>query len=258
MDQIHSKFEVIWSTFKFWPLMQNRNFQTTVWGVKYHQKNLKKNFPYLIYPITYALCTNIAHTNSSPPSPPSSTTNCRMLFRWWAFTPHLNLTTCSALPNGAHCSEKKGIKFEKKGSKNLDYFFFFSQVWLHLWICPHRCAHPWGCYHTWGHTCGSLGTGVLTHVDTHVSTHEDIYVTTCVVPSPGVATHVTTCEDFLRCVHTCGPPEWPYRDWGSICFLKEMISLQSPEEYYNQILFLHMSHLFQGVRKIMEHLHHKI
>ena len=63
---------------------------------------------------------------------------------------------------------------------------------------------------------------MLTHVDTHVSTHEastheDIYVSTCVVPSTGVAIYVTTCEVFLRCVLKCGTPRGLHRDWGSIC-----------------------------------------
>ena len=46
-----------------------------------------------------------------------------------------------------------------------------------------------------GHTCDSIYTGV----------------SSCVDISTGVATQVTTCEDFLRCVLTCGPPRGPHR-----------------------------------------------
>ena len=66
IDQIHTKFEVIWSTLKFWPIMQNRNFQTDGWGAKFYRKNLKKNFPILDLPYNIGICTNIAQINSFP------------------------------------------------------------------------------------------------------------------------------------------------------------------------------------------------
>ena len=52
--------------------------------------------------------------------------------------------------------------------------------------------------------CGHMCEFLLTPVAIHVK------------PSTGVATHVTTCEYFFRCVHICRPPRGPHRDWGSI------------------------------------------
>ena len=69
--------------------------------------------------------------------------------------------------------------------------------------------------------CINLGR-MSTQEDTQVSiheafTHEDTQVSTCVDTSTGVATQVTTFEDFLRCVLTFGPPRGPHSDWAFIC-----------------------------------------
>ena len=110
-----------------------------------------------------------------------------------------------------HCSRKKFNKFEKKGRKNLDYYFLFSQVWPHLWIM-------------W--ICGYVPTDVPTPEE--LTKHEDTVVGVEAHVCSHMWTHMRTCVHMCGTIHRCGHARDHMWEFSQVCPLMWTPQMTTP------------------------------